>query len=243
MSPWLPIDRAEGKKGNASMKTRAQTFFVAVVVACCLFSTAWADDVVPPPWRGDANTTFQEWEFLTNDNPAAPLAGNLSNPYGSPSAAITVGTLGSGWWATYPPIAGGREGVWDIGQGDGQIVLTIPNSADTGPLTWKEVLVQIAYYKDLTGAPTIDVPGASLSDSGSQLVETVPSWGQWWVDWSLWRIEPNPLEETIIISGNDPNMSMIDQIVVDTQSVPEPASFLLMAFGGVSFLFRRRKSA
>ena len=53
----------------------------------------------------------------------------------------------------------------------------------------------------------------------------------------MWRLSPNPDWETINIWVTT-TMS-VDQIVVDTISVPEPAALLLLGLGGL--LLRHRK--
>lgn len=229
------------------MKIRAFKWAVAVAVWACAVSSVSADDVAPPTWRGDPGSTFQEWEFLTSANPATPES--VSNPYGSPSASISLGWANSDYWPEYPPLGGtGRMGVWDLGRGIdpghpadiGRITLTIPNRDFTPPGSYKDIVVQVTYHKDITDVPTVDVPGATPTGSSTQLVETVPDFGAWWVIITTWHIEPNPLEEVITITGNW-NGSVIDQIVVDTLCIPEPASLGLLLVGGVSMLARRRR--
>ena len=225
------------------MRVRALRWLVAMMVVGGVVSTALGDDIVPPVWRGDPASTFQEWDFLTDANPASPEAGTLTNPYGSPTATISLGFLAAGYLGEFE----GRDGIWDIAQGPptstGCITLEIPNSSITGPGTYKDVLVQVTYYLDPSDVPVVDVVGGTLTDSGSQLVDDVSGPGAWWLDWSLWRIEPNPFSETITISGNADWGSTIDQIVVDTVCVPEPATAALVILGCASLLGRKRRGA
>ena len=208
---------------------------IAAIV--CHGSVALADDLVAPPWRGDPGSTYQEWDFLTNSDPAAPEVD--LNTYGTASADISLGPLASGYWATYPPIVGGRIGVWDIATGD--ITLTIPNTDLTGPATWKEIWVQVTYYQDITTIPVVEVVGGSFLGGQTITSEVIPAWGSYVVTQSMWRIEPNPTIEEIIISGDPVFGSMIDQIVVDTICIPEPATLSLLALGGLAVLVRRRR--
>jgi len=90
---------------------------VAVVFGCSVASVK-ADDIYPPAWtRGMTNTTYQEWNFGTSANPAAP--GVAYNPNGTPTATITGGI----WSFIYD----NHVGVWTLGASD-SIDLSIPNT-------------------------------------------------------------------------------------------------------------------
>ncbi|MHC4345719.1 MAG: hypothetical protein ACYSUP_13670, partial [Planctomycetota bacterium] len=52
--------------------------FAALVVALA-FNSAWAEDLNPPQWRGQENTTYQQWEF--GDNSFTPPPDYASDPY------------------------------------------------------------------------------------------------------------------------------------------------------------------
>ena len=202
---------------------------------------ALAYDMFPPDWRGDEGTTYQEWRFDDNDNPALPE--NVDNEYGNgfdpPAiATITVGEYGEGWWDD--PGLGSLTGMWDIGGTDGRIVLDIDNRPLQ--LEYKEIHVQITYYQSIGSAATVTVPTAQLVSSTTELVEEdIGSWA-WYLHQSIWRIEPNPGYEQIILTGH-PDGSLIDQIVVDTRCIPEPTSMALLALGGCVILRKRKQQA
>ena len=193
------------------------TFAVCLCSAACLLTGtgARADDEFPPSWRGNPGSTYQQWAFSTNDaSDVAPESEN--NPYGNPLATVNVGMYGSGWYNTNPGVYGAKQGWWDVGEGS--IVLDIPNTSNTGPGTFKEIWVQVTYWLDINAAPTvsIDLPGATKTDEQSVKILNGPTGGAWWLDQSKWYVEPNPLSETITITGSPTAGSQIDQIVVDT---------------------------
>lgn len=192
-----------------------------------------------PPWRGQPGTTYQAWTFEDADDPAAPEA--KTNPYGSPTADITVGTFGTGWHAFMVGL-GGRTGFWDIGASgttgpvNGSIGLEIPNCP--APATYKEIWVQVTYFDDLTTAPVVSVPGAIFLGGQTVLVEHVSTGGDWLLHQSMWRMEPNPSREEILLTAVPTAGAVVDAIVVDTICVPEPAILFLVTLG--SAVLRRR---
>ena len=72
-----------------------------------------------------------------------------------------------------------------------------------------------------------------------QWIEPAAPFGGVWYTYNYGlTIEPNPTSEMITITV--PYCTVIDQIVVDTICIPEPASMALLALGSV-FLLRRRR--
>lgn len=58
------------------VRTMALTLVLMVSVS------AFADDLAPPPWRlGNAHSTYQHWEFSTDE----PEPENWVNPFGTPA--------------------------------------------------------------------------------------------------------------------------------------------------------------
>ena len=170
-----------------------------------------ADDLVRPNWRGRDGTTYQQWTFNDNDNPAAPEV--IDNRYGSANATITIGLYGSGWFNQLPGL-GTQTGYWDLGLKGGSIVIDIDNQPQIMPQ--KEIWVQVTYFKDIHQAPIVQIPGATYISSQTVLVEQVPTGGDWFIDQSIWRIRPSVNHEQIIVNTEPTWASLIDQIVVDT---------------------------
>ena len=119
-------------------------------------------------------------------------------------------------------------------------MLDIPNTDNTDPETYKIVQLQMTY--SVTGGPYANLrffANGGLSDYIVP-VSTVDLGNDWMS--SVWEftIEPNPEYELISLAPYECTM-YIDEIVVDTICVPEPATLCLLAFGG--FMLRRKRTA
>ena len=208
---------------------RRVIFAILLLMFLQVVPSAYA--VFVPEWQGLEGTTYQEWRFDSNDNPAVPEV--IDNDYGDASASITVGVMGSGWLDS----VGTRTGIWDIDGEGGQIVLDIDNRPLA--LDYKEIWIQVIYYEGPTTAPIVSVPGADFISSQTVLVEPDEPWA-WYLEQTIWRIEPNPSYEQIILTGNPDWGSVIDQIVVDTYCIPEPMSIALLSLGSLIVLRKRQ---
>jgi len=211
----------------------------ALVVGVLLFSgtgATLADDLVLPPWvRGtDPGTTFAEWLFLTPQTQPPP--DQVINPYGVPTALVAPSPLNP---RPYTPldVPSGREGIWSLA---GVISLTIPNRPDPSETKW--IWLQVT-WRDTPGLPKTGlIVGASdpagspatIEGFSSQVLPAGWNWSGYWM-----AIRPNPLYETITIAG----FVDVDQVVVDTQCIPEPSTLALFGLVGAAAAgtFRRRK--
>lgn len=209
-------------------------FLSILAMAAFLAAPALADDLFPPDWRGDPNTTFQHWTFSypqgdPSGYPMGPWLPEYSNnPYGQP--AIQTYYHDEQWFDVYQ----GRQGVVDPWANN--VYISLPNVPE--PNDWKYVYFQITYWPlDDNGTPTAPMglytdPAAANQYMINQL--TLPD-GWIYESWQF-EIPGNPPFETLgFMTGND---LYIDQIVVDTLCIPEPASMLLIAIAG---LFLRRR--
>jgi hypothetical protein len=220
-------------------KTVLITCFCVPIVLALGISGASAHDLVPPEWRGlfPDQMTYQEWTFEDAENPAPPET--IVNPFGSALADITLGDYNEGWFESLGGF-GTQTGFWDIGGSGGEILIDVDNAGTPNPV--KEIWVQVTYWCDIQQAPIIDVPGGELVDfQPGYLVEDVSTGGAWLLDVWVFEMRPNPEHEQIVIISDEMFGSVIDQIVVDTWCVPEPATLGLAAVGLLALIARARR--
>ena len=209
---------------------RTTVITTGLLLAFLLASPALADDLNPAQWRGQPGTTFQQWEFLTPNNVPAPDL--VDNPNGEVSAQVWPGT-GQSWW----DIWGGRDGVWPL---SGAMELYIPNVPV--PNEYKEIWLQLTWAKQaFASQPIISTTPVGTVDLIGEVDigptnEPPPAGENWWHSTYKIRIYPNPDFETIRIDGT----VMVDEVVVDTICIPEPATLGLLVLS-VLPLLRRRK--
>ena len=145
---------------------------VFVCVALVMLSTAASGGM----WwqRGDPGSTWQDWQFMSDDNPAVPEASY--NPYGNPTATVAVQGVthgfNPGWYDTF----WGRPGVW-VGE-ETTVTLFIPNSWEPNP--YKEIWLEMVFWGDLLPDTGIIAP------PGAQLIsETLDATQD---NWRIWNV-------------------------------------------------------
>lgn len=129
-----------------------------------------------PVWYGEAETTRALYPFSTDSlNPSPEV---LENPYGSPSAVVTVTEpFGTGWQDpadAFSTPGVDADGAWDVGP-DGSIALTIPFTAgptDPGLEYRVEFYLYVVAYEVPVTLPEISAPGLVLENVSSS-TETV----------------------------------------------------------------------
>lgn len=118
---------------------KCPTAILTVLVAAT--SVVVAEDLVPPPWRGEPGTTFAHWGFGT-DQPGGPDVA-VDNPFGTPQL-VTISVTDGGWLAT----SDGRGGVWSLASSSGdRLRFTIPMEDPPPPGMHLEVHIQFAFRR------------------------------------------------------------------------------------------------
>lgn len=193
---------------------------------------AFADDLNPPPWRGTLGSTFQHWGFNTPPSPNGQLpdSGSLQNP---PLGASPLFYLGNAEWL---PAWEGRNGVVCLGPNT-PIHFLIPN-IEMPPPRYKEVWIQVTWW---SATPTTNVTYPGGPGNTGTVGPTQPLGGGWnhtTVTVALDRCPPM-LDVSLLNLTTAP--IYLDQVVVDTRCVPEPASMTALGMGLAVLLRRKRK--
>ena len=212
-----------------------------LVGVLCPFAFAPPFTIGQPSWRGQSETTVERWEFNTSNT--TPLPDEVYNPFGNPSIFV---------YPTHPWFAqwGGMEGVWHL---SGAIKIDIPNNPVDREtkllqiqLTWASQYPDAALIPPRIGIEAKRVNGqivpqgdiALLSQTSLTLgLTNEPGAGTYWHHTTyLYEITPNPMFETIWITGS----VAVDNVVIDTICIPEPATIAISAIGAI-FLRKNRQ--
>ena len=221
------------------MTIRMHLLWTAALLMLWMDSSAWADDFAPPAWRGGRLSTTQGWDFLTFQDPYQPDDPNVPLVIGNGGGVPTLSYASMGWI----PLDG--DGGLISGGTGSFLELYIPNWIDFRP--YKQMWIQITFVGNPNNVPYIT--NMAGRDNLASYVYVVPD------PPVLFPIDPfngvnglglgytlypNPDWEVFDIVV--PEGVVIDQIVVDTISIPEPASVALLGFGGLALgAFARRR--
>ena len=199
---------------------------VLLVSVCLLTGNLFAAlDLNPPLWRGDDNTTMALWEFSTDDPTAVPDLEH--NPYGTADIEVFP-AAGHAWEELYRE----RSGIWPL---SGRIEVGIDN--DPTPREQKEIWVQVTWTTK-GGSPIVtDMDSGTYAQQIDDIIiDDIYNWHH-----STYQmfLSPNPDYETIEIAG----AIRVDELVIDTICIPEPASLLLLALPTLAYLRKPNRGA
>jgi hypothetical protein len=198
---------------------------MAAIASLVIGNAASGEDLNPPPWRGEFCTTWQGWEF-SDDNPAPPPDMG-SYPYGDPY--LLVDPMGD--WI---PVKGVAQGLWPL---SGEIYVELWNHPIPNP--YKEIWIQITWSPQHPDeCPLVDLldPYAGGPYCAEECVELDAATPLYHSTFRL-SIEPNPEWESLRIYGTID----VDELIIDTRCVPEPATMAALAVGACLSLLRRRR--
>jgi len=218
---------------------------LALAVICCFAVTAGtlAEDLNPPPWRGQWSTTVQYWEFMTGDPGPLPPDGPgplVDDPVGPPyeqpgylpSTELTV-VPGPGMeWIQVDEISG-RVGIWPLSG----VIDVIVDNHDPKPENEKWIWIQLTWRaQDIGEYPIIhlDDPSGNIYGPVDPFLEEDLGLG-WTLSKYFYVLDWNPEWESVHIEGTID----VDELVIDTWCIPEPGTMVLLA-AGLPLLLRRK---
>ncbi|MBI5707656.1 MAG: PEP-CTERM sorting domain-containing protein [Armatimonadetes bacterium] len=218
------------------MSNRNWKIAVTLGILALQAAAAFADDLHPPPWRGAPNTTFNHWTFDNAINHNDATADQWGNTLG-----VGPGTISSAGGATGLLTFEGRTNVIRIAPG-GWIMFLLPNKQMPPP--WKkEIYVQVTSFvddgdNDVTFEPDPQQPpGVTGSHTGHEDLA-----GGWDWDRFEFQLDRQPAFEFFRIRNLTTGTDVyIDQVVIDTRCVPEPASLAALGLGILMIASRRRQ--
>ena len=217
---------------------------LCLLVVLVFAGSALADDFAPPAFRGDPLSYQAEWDMFLNGTFATGIYTDFENSVDDTDPATTLHNVffthldfdATPGWALVPPQGGGFHNP------------TAPATFVANVVNWIDLLpekllrIQITFTDALgNGAPAITgIDGAGPVSGGdphvSGLLNSVP------VDpnhlYEDWFILPNPDWEQI--QFDLPMGTVVEQLVIDTVSIPEPITMALMSLGGLALLRRRK---
>ena len=206
---------------------------LAILILVAHVEPAFADDLNPPEWRGEANTTSQVWDFTEEKTlpatylPDGPATGGLDP---------LPGTQAVSYSADWDSELYGREGVFSFCYPNDYIEVTVDNYDQTND--WKWVRIQVA-WQEIVGdqISIIDLNPAPLEGDGPHHVSRLSLEGSWWEQTWEFFLRPNPEQESFKIEAAS---AYVDKVIIDTWCNPEPATLSLLALGGLALTRRRR---
>ena len=212
----------------------------SLMILLVLFAvpTVQADDIFPPWYWGEQNSQFWVWDTWMNaPGPMAPDSGGTVPDGAFPPGVGYAST--SGLMDEFM----GRFDVMEVVQDDG-LLFELDNADVMQPE--KQVRIQVTFHSQ-GGAPTaFDVvpwynglPGNDLCIP-AVVAECLQQENGWMTCAYDFILEPNPEFESFGLKF-DTYPAFVDQVVIDTWCVPEPATLSLLAIGACLPVIRRRR--
>ena len=194
---------------------KSMLFLLAGVSALLIMApVVRADDINPPDYRDDPNSVRAHWM-----------------DFGLGLELVDFVAVGEQY-----PLSGGFPEFRDF---DIVKEFHMPNFVD--PLPLKRLRIQVTYSGSepmifgVTAEDPLGVESVTFVDRVYDIPQD-PLQGYYYEDW---EIVPNPDFEFVSIL-NLPG-TIIHQVVIDTVSVPEPATLGLLGFGALAVIRKRRK--
>ncbi|MEX0326280.1 MAG: hypothetical protein AB3N33_09360 [Puniceicoccaceae bacterium] len=221
------------------------------LLSLLLVQPAVANDTFPASYRGEPLSVEAHWTNLTLPIPPETTALNIADSFNSVDDAIPATTLYSG-----EPFASTSGGAAYITMALNAMSISVPNWIDDMPL--KKVRVQISY----TSFGGFFNSGSLASVSGTDNGGPISNWtlvnyfdspdppvstefGQpVIINTAVYDIEIEPNPDWEVFNFSFPAAVTINQVDIDTVSVPEPSLFAAaLGLTALGFILRRRSLA
>jgi hypothetical protein len=203
------------------------------VVISLLVPVAVADDFAAPLWRQEPTAMTAEWELM-----ADPGVGVGLPPDGLDGITNLAPGGGVDTWAAYlegiVAQPGDGDGQW-LAEIDSSIIIQMDDVIDLMPEKFVHIQMTFNGPQDVTPWVFGVYPEGDLGVSGELLTFDAVSDNH---RSELWRLTPNPTYEVIGITV--PAGVAVDQIVIDTVSIPEPATIFIFGGLGLAVLMKKR---
>jgi hypothetical protein len=212
------------KRKSTGIRVSVITFMVILSAAV----NAGARVFPAPSWSGQDGTTSQQWSFTQDDAaPPQPDAG-WDNEFGTPQLSV--------YNSVWSDNIDGHQGAWTFSSFGSGVLVDIPNNPVSQPV--KEIWVELTWEAAASSfIPDQPIIGVWADNFEKQLMGEQQLDNNWKASLYKITIWPNPSAEQITINGD----ICLDQVIVDTICIPEPATFGLLIGGALMAIRRRRK--
>ncbi len=202
-------------------------------------TAALADDFAPPAYRGGSLSVMAEWEFMTPPTDWYFIAPDTFSAVG-PSGALFDG------FPTHAEVDLPSNWMWHPGDGDGAITPApgLPGGASIAfkmqnweDILWTKMLRLQVTWSGQVAPTTIGLDGwiGTALYFGQLDGSAVVDGNHYYEDWV---IHPNPWWEVLVLQV--PQGTSIDEVIIDTISIPSPGGAILGVLGA-AMMFRRRR--
>lgn len=206
-------------------------------------SAAWAADLFPPVWRGQAQTTFQQWNFTGGAGGGAPDVMPFHNPYGVPE----LFEVGGAEWEPVSSAPGvvPRDSVWKVSGSGKKVCADNKNTAVDVVLFAAAKLdcLQVVYFGDLPVVSVEEIAGHGSFTTVLDSVSVVPLADGWFhaTYYHTLMGTASPSRELFVLEAPLNGTTWIDHLVIDTVALPSPGAGVLGAMGVLVAVRRRRR--